>query len=149
MTGEPRAGLWGRVWCWLWHGESRAPIGNELGRRSESLAAEHLQKLGYTLLARNARLRRGEADLVCEAPDRRTVVVVEVKSREGGGEGGAKQIAPEVAVNHAKRRKLVAIARSLQRSNAWTDRPIRIDVVAVDWAHGRATVRHYPGAVGA
>ncbi len=149
MTGEPRARLWDRLWCWLWHGESRAPIGNELGRRSESLAAEHLRKLGYTLLGRNVRLRWGEADIVCEAPDRRTIVVVEVKSREAGGESGSKQIAPEVAVNRAKRRRLVAIARSLQRSNGWTDRPIRIDVVAVDWVQGRATVRHYPGAVGA
>jgi predicted RecB family endonuclease len=35
-----------------------------LGRLGERLAAEHLERLGYTILARNHRTRHGEIDLI-------------------------------------------------------------------------------------
>ena len=54
-----------------------------LGRRGEELAAEHLERLGYTVVARNHRTRYGEIDLV--AADARTLVIVEVKTRRGRG----------------------------------------------------------------
>lgn len=50
-----------------------------LGARGEQLAAEHLERLGYEILARNHRTRFGELDIVaCEGE---TVVFVEVKTR--------------------------------------------------------------------
>jgi putative endonuclease len=45
------------------------------------MAAAHLQRLGFTLLARNARTRHGEIDLI--AFDGRTLAFVEVKTRRG------------------------------------------------------------------
>jgi putative endonuclease len=54
-----------------------------LGRRGERLAAEHLERLGYSIVARNHRTRFGEIDLV--AADRTTLVIVEVKTRRGRG----------------------------------------------------------------
>ena len=54
-----------------------------LGRRGERIAAARLRREGYRILARNVRNRFGEIDLVAEAPDRRTVVVVEVKAGLG------------------------------------------------------------------
>jgi putative endonuclease len=50
-----------------------------LGRRGEDLALAHLRALGFEVLARNHRTRRGEIDLIVF--DGRTLVFVEVKSR--------------------------------------------------------------------
>jgi putative endonuclease len=53
-----------------------------VGRRGEDLAAAHLRRLGFAILARNARTRRGEIDLiVC---DGRVLVFAEVKTRRIG-----------------------------------------------------------------
>jgi putative endonuclease len=56
----------------------------ELGRRGEDHAAEHFSRLGYRVLARNARTRRGELDLVLATEDGRTIVFAEVKTRRLG-----------------------------------------------------------------
>lgn len=53
-----------------------------LGRTGEALAAEHLQRLGYDVLARNHRTRFGELDLVVTDGDQ--LVFVEVKTRRAG-----------------------------------------------------------------
>ena len=52
------------------------------GRRGEELAAEHLERLGFKVLARNHRTRFGELDLV--AYDGETLVFAEVKTRRSG-----------------------------------------------------------------
>ncbi len=56
---------------------------HHLGRAGEDLAAEHLERLGYEIVARNHRTRYGEIDLVAADPD--TLVIVEVKTRRGRG----------------------------------------------------------------
>jgi putative endonuclease len=56
---------------------------HSLGRRGEDLAAAHLERLGYEVVARNHRTRFGEIDLV--AADAQTLVIVEVKTRKGRG----------------------------------------------------------------
>jgi putative endonuclease len=50
-----------------------------LGRLGEELAAAHLIRLGFRILARNARTRYGEIDLIAFGGG--TIVVVEVKTR--------------------------------------------------------------------
>jgi putative endonuclease len=58
-----------------------------LGGRGEALAAEHFERLGYRILARNHRTRWGELDLVLAAPGEDTIVFAEVKTRRlGSGE---------------------------------------------------------------
>lgn len=121
-----------------------------LGPAGERAAARYLRRRGYRVLARNLHTVAGEADLVCEAPDRRTIVLVEVKSRrriEGQPQRSA-EMAPEASVTAAKRRKLTAIARTLARLNRWEDRPMRIDVVAVERRESRPrwSVRHIEDA---
>lgn len=141
------------MWSWL-----RALVGRDgstatgrLGRRGERHAAKLLKRAGYRVLGRNVRVRVGEADLVCLDPDGSTVVIVEVKTRwpQGAGSEQGASIAPEASVHVAKRRKLLAVARSLVRSNGWEGRPVRIDVVAVEWlGEGREpVVRHHVDAV--
>ena len=67
---------------------------HHLGRVGEDAAAAHMQRLGYTIVARNHRTRFGELDLICLGEE--TLVFVEVKTRRGRGQpwdalGPAKQ----------------------------------------------------------
>ena len=57
-----------------------------LGRRGEDLAAEHFERLGYRVLARNHRTRFGELDLVLADGAGDTIVFCEVKARRVGGD---------------------------------------------------------------
>jgi putative endonuclease len=50
-----------------------------LGRLGEQLAAAHLERLGFAIVARNVRTRYGEIDVI--AFDERTLAFVEVKTR--------------------------------------------------------------------
>lgn len=123
--------------------------GEDLGRRGERIAARHLRRKGYRVLARNARVSVGEADIVCRGPDRETIVIVEVKTRRRGQSESSDAIPPESSITRAKRRKLLSVTRTLVRANGWEHRPVRIDVVAVEFepTGRRATVRHYESAV--
>lgn len=106
---------------------------HHLGRLGERLAAEHLERLGYAIVARNHRTRFGELDLV--ACDGRVLVFVEVKTRRGRGR-------PWDALHDAKRSQVRRMARAYLADVA--DRPrvrhIRFDAIgiAID-AHGRLT----------
>jgi putative endonuclease len=51
----------------------------KLGRLGEELAAAHLTRLGFAVIARNARTRHGEIDLI--AFDGQAIVFAEVKTR--------------------------------------------------------------------
>lgn len=105
------------------------------------------------MLGRNLRVPMGEADILALAPDRQTVVLVEVKSRRIGleappGGGGFVAPPPEASITAHKREKLVEILRHLARANGWTKRPLRIDAIAVEWPPaGEPTVRHHTDAV--
>lgn len=112
-----------------------------LGARGERLAAKHLKRAGYRILDRNLRSRIGEIDLLAEAPDRRTLVIVEVKSATGDA------VPPEHHVTPAKQRKLVSLAASLVRRRGLSGRPVRFDVVAVTFPpRGKPALRHHRGA---
>ncbi len=52
-----------------------------LGRLGEQLAAAHLERLGFTIVERNARTRYGEIDLIAFDGYTKTLAFVEVKSR--------------------------------------------------------------------
>ena len=122
------------------------PEGKALGRAGERLAARELRRRRYRLMARNLTVAPGEADLVFTAPDGRTLVIVEVKTRLATDHPGA--IRPEANIDAAKRRKLVQVARAVVARLGAQDRPLRIDVVAIDWRPGgRHSVRHYENAV--
>jgi putative endonuclease len=72
-----------------------------LGRLGERLAAEHLERLGYRVVARNYRTRFGELDLV--ATDEDVLVFCEVKTRRAGD--------PWDNLGEAKRRQVRSMAR--------------------------------------
>jgi putative endonuclease len=95
-----------------------------LGRTGEQLAAEHLERLGYTIVARNHRTRFGEIDVI--ATDGAVLVFVEVKTRRGRGQ-------PWDALHEAKRAQVRRMARAYL--NDATDRPrvrlIRFDAIGI------------------
>ena len=57
-------------------------VRSSLGARGEQLAAEHFERLGYDVVARNHRTRFGELDLV--VCDEETLIFAEVKTRRAG-----------------------------------------------------------------
>ena len=105
-----------------------------LGRRGEQLAAEHLERLGYALVAsnftlpvgRNLRgaLVRAELDLV--AYEDRTLCFIEVKTRASDWFA-----APEANVDLRKQRQIARAARAYRRAFGLTNEPYRYDVVSV------------------
>jgi len=125
----------------------RATARDPLGPAGERAAMRHLRSKGYRQLGANVRTHAGEIDLIALAPDRRTIVFVEVKARRVSD--GRSSPPPEASVHAAKRRKLRLLVGQIARAKGWTDRPLRIDVVAVEAPpRGRPLVRHYENAVG-
>ncbi len=120
------------------------PRGKALGAAGERLASRFLRRAGYRFVARNVEVRGGEADLIFVAPDRRTIVFVEVKTRLAHESTGRPFYDPEVNIDARKRTAMLRAARAIARRRQWTDRPLRIDVIAVEWSrHGDHVIRHH------
>jgi putative endonuclease len=98
---------------------------HRLGRLGEDLAAAHLQRRGFALVARNHRTRYGELDLI--GYDGRTIVFAEVKTRRAGSGN------PWDALGEAKRRQVRQMARAWLSDTP--DRPrsaeLRFDAIGV------------------
>ena len=95
-----------------------------LGRRGEQIAARHLRRCGYRILARNFRAAGAEIDLV--ATDRGSLVFIEVKTRSSAAFG-----APAEAVDQRKAARIRrAAAVYLRRAHAGSC-PLRFDLVAI------------------
>jgi putative endonuclease len=95
------------------------------GAAAEDAAARHLLAAGCQLLARNARYREGELDLVVR--DGELVVFVEVRLRAGMRFGGAA-----ASVDAFKQKRLARAAQhwlAAQFGDRWP--PCRFDVVSV------------------
>ena len=118
-----------------------------LGALGERLAAEHLERAGYSVIARNWRSRAGELDIV--AADARTLVFCEVKTLVAGGRHGPSQAVG--AIGPAKRRRLRLLAREWL-AQAPSDRPrresLRFDAVGVTLDRGGTllALEHIEGA---
>jgi putative endonuclease len=112
-----------------------------LGPRGEAAAARYLARQGYRILARGDRSRLGEIDLV--ALDGRTVVFVEVKTRQTADEGH-----PSEAVDAAKQGRLTRLALAFLKRHGLLGQAARFDVVAVTWPaeKRRPTIEHFRNA---
>jgi putative endonuclease len=103
-----------------------------LGQRGEAAAARYLGWRGYKVLARGSRFGPGELDLVMLDRDRKTIVFVEVKTRESSDAGH-----PSEAVDEKKQRKLTQLAVTFLKRHGLLERPARFDVVALTWPAGK------------
>jgi putative endonuclease len=112
-----------------------------LGSGGERIAARFLRRRGYRIVHRNHRAAGVEADLIALAPDGRTMVIVEVKTRRGDS------VAAEDRIDRHKQMRLARLAIQLQRERRFVDRPVRFDSVAIVWPRrGRPEVRHIEAA---
>lgn len=110
------------------------------GRLGERLAAWFLERRGYRVRERNARVGRYEVDLVVERAG--WLVFVEVKRR-----GGTAWDRAAFALGAAQRRRLAAAAEAYAAREGLA-RPVRFDVVTVDEGARRLAIEHYPDAFG-
>lgn len=119
-----------------------------VGRWGEALAADHLRRLGYTLLERNARTPYGEIDLVAsqQRPDAACTVFVEVKTRRTSTYG-----LPEEALTPRKRAHLLAAAQAYLQAHPELGPAWRIDVIAIRHLRHSASpeIIHFENAVSA
>jgi len=117
--------------------KDRAPGGDprrELGRLGETLAAAHLQRLGFEVLARNVRTRHGEIDMI--AFDGHTLVFAEIKTRRAPMR--QREIRPDQEPLHglrasqrARLRRLAAAWLSERPAGLPFARAVRFDALGV------------------
>jgi putative endonuclease len=118
-----------------------------VGRMGEDAAAKAIREAGMVLIARNARVKFGEADIVARDGDCHVVVEVKTRVRDASAPALSNTVAPEQSVTRIKLAKLRRIGAWLAKHNAW--RSWRIDVVAVEVVRADASlrvvsVRHLP-----
>lgn len=116
-----------------------------IGAAGERVAGRYLRQRGHRIIARNARTRRGELDLITMADA--TLVFVEVKTARARARGAMN---PVLSVTPRKRTRVRMLAREWL---AATPAPgpyerIRFDVIAIvlDPVAGRARVQHIEAA---
>ena len=102
-----------------------------LGRTAEQAVAARLRERGWRILARNARTRFGELDLVALEGD--ALVFVEVKAGRAGALSGPAR--PVLAVGPAKQRRIRNLARAWLAGQGTipAHRLIRFDAVRVSF----------------
>lgn len=112
-----------------------------LGQRGEAAAARYLKRLGYKIVGRGVQLRIGEIDII--AVDGRTVVFVEVKTRDSDVAGE-----PHEAVDLAKQERLTRLALVFLKRHHLLEYSSRFDVVSILWPKGerRPKIRHIKNA---
>lgn len=94
------------------------------GQRGEQLAAEHLQRQGYTIIGTNWHCKHGEIDIIAHLES--TFVFVEVRSRHAETtEPSFESITPH------KHKKMVAAANAYLTAHHLENANWRIDVIAV------------------
>ena len=96
----------------------------DIAKIGETLAATHLRKRGYEILAQNYRAERGEIDLIVQ--DNGFIVFVEVKTRQS-----LKFGLPQAAVTQQKQRQISKVALAYLQAQNLLDAPCRFDVIAI------------------
>jgi putative endonuclease len=123
-----------------------------LGRLGEQLAAAHLEWLGFTILARNARTRYGEIDLIAFDGDTKALIFAEVKTRRARRcwqlSAEEQPLAWLRTSQRARLRRLAAAWLHRESRNRPTAHTIRFDGIGVivDEANRLVCLDHIEGA---
>jgi putative endonuclease len=99
------------------------------GRLGEQHAAAHLRRLGFSVLARNARTREGEIDLV--AFDGAVLAFVEVKSTRRGNAGVAPEPLERLGPRQRARLRRLALEWLAEQQGRPRAETIRFDAIGV------------------
>lgn len=103
-------------------------LNKEVGSYGESIAENHLRKLGYRILDKNFRCALGEIDII--AKEMNYIVFIEVKSRYGTIYGS-----PREAVNYNKIRKIYKTAETYILKKKLNNFNFRFDVIEIILNH--------------
>ena len=98
----------------------------ETGRRGETLAYWYLRRLGYTMVARNLRLRPGMGELDLVGWDGPVLAFIEVKTRASLDAGQ-----PEETVSARQRLRIARAANAYMRRLRRKELNYRFDIVSV------------------
>lgn len=98
------------------------PTTRSIADVSESIAAQHLVELGYSIIERNWKNRYAEIDIVAEHDDE--IVIVEVKHRKNDQQGGGA-----AAITPKRLRHLEFAAQVYASRNDLLHRPLRVLLV--------------------
>ena len=110
----------------------------QLGKLAEAWAAQHLQRLGFTIVDRNYRYQRAEIDIIAQKQG--LLVFTEVKARSNDRFGH-----PEDFVTSNQQALIHAAAEEYIMTHDW-DTAIRFDIIAVFKRHGRVQLTHFEDA---
>jgi putative endonuclease len=112
----------------------------QLGKKGEQIAAEHLENIGHQIMFRNYRKGRSELDIISKADN--VVVISEVKSYFADPLGPA-----EYRVNKKKQKQIVKGAYAfLHQYPEYQGMSVRFDVLIVDFSNYPAKTTHHEGA---
>ena len=113
-----------------------------LGRTGENVAASHLLRQGYHIVARNWRCRSGEIDIIAERG--KELIFVEVSTRTLTGNYGT---AAE-SVHPRKQRQVRETAQVYLHHRKAYDKLVRFDVIAIEFDKDGLFYRlkHFPQA---
>ena len=131
--------LWGKVLdCLSLRGRQLA-----LGPRGELAAERYLRRQGLIIVGRGERDRTGEIDLIAVDRKTRTVVFVEVKTRQSDAAGH-----PAEAVDDRKQQRLTRLALAYLKRHDLLECRYRFDVVSIVWPTDavKPTIQHFPSA---
>ncbi|MDX8391302.1 MAG: YraN family protein [Mariprofundaceae bacterium] len=109
-------------------------MSTEKGRKAENKAARHLRLKGYQILDRNARLGRGELDIVAKRSD--VLAFIEVKLRPNREQG--------LLAVHADKQMRLRSAASVWFANHpdYQDLQCRFDLIILTPAAIRYRIEH-------
>jgi len=108
------------------------------GAYGEKLAEKYLRHEGYKIISKNLKNYLGEIDIL--ASKKNDIVIVEVKTKSTASFGEGYEM-----VNYFKKKKLVTLARDLQKE--YSGKTIRIDIVSVDLSKNKPEIKHFVNAV--
>ncbi|MGB3947804.1 MAG: YraN family protein [Bacteroidia bacterium] len=111
---------------------------NETGTKGEQIAANYLEKKGYTILETNWRFKNLEADII--ASINKTLIVAEVKTRKSNYFGE-----PETFVNKQKQKNLIKTANEYIIRNS-LDLEARFDIISIVMNEQEMKINHIEDA---
>ncbi len=112
----------------------------DLGKKGETIAADHLVGEGYKILERNYTTSRGEIDIIAEDKTGE-LVFIEVKTAYTDTAGD-----PAAWVNLKKQKQIGFVASAYLARNRSDETACRFDVVTVIMAGKNPEIRHYENA---
>jgi len=110
-----------------------------IGKLGENLAANFLEKKGYTIVERNYRFSHGEIDIIAEKDG--MLIFTEVKTKKFGDFGD-----PINWIKRGKQLQIGRVARGYLYEKNITDRDCRFDVILVTWEDGLWKIDHLENA---